>query len=220
MPDEVIDRYKGKFTYRLKPPVSSVDTPFVDDYSQVPSRGFIIRKQSEVAASSASVAASKSAAIRSLASPTSSSFSTQTTQSVQTTTTADSGATTTSSDGAPGATGAATSNDIQPTNQSNGGGLAGGAIAGIVIGALAIVLLAAIAILLFLKHRRNTAQPAELNAYAGQAYRPHEKPNYSELNDPNSQQVYAYSVPPPNELSTGREHDYSAELAGHDARKH
>ncbi|KAF2501774.1 hypothetical protein BU16DRAFT_599844 [Lophium mytilinum] len=60
--DDEIDANGGKFVYRLKPTVSSQDAPYDNTEREVPSRGFLIEKASDVAAASSSSAAAAASA--------------------------------------------------------------------------------------------------------------------------------------------------------------
>ncbi|KAL3475442.1 hypothetical protein BJX99DRAFT_259389 [Aspergillus californicus] len=58
--DNDIDDHDGKFVYRLKPTVDSVDSPYDETENEVPSRGFRIIKASDAESSSSSSSTSTS----------------------------------------------------------------------------------------------------------------------------------------------------------------
>ncbi|OCK73919.1 hypothetical protein K432DRAFT_410300 [Lepidopterella palustris CBS 459.81] len=61
--DDDIDSNAGKFVYRLKPTVGSQNSPYSTTEDECPSRGFMIKKASDVAAAAASSSAAVAASV-------------------------------------------------------------------------------------------------------------------------------------------------------------
>lgn len=196
-------------------PVLSSSAAFVESRNTVVSRGFIIRKKSDIAASLASVSASYSRAAA-----TSQSQSPASTLATQTTLAGSSVYPTAFSTGGPtptGASGGAASSDATSSNStskksSSSSGLSTGAKAGIAIGCVALVVLGAAAVFLVLRRRRANNTPTTPELYsphftdkpAGELYQQdtvyrHEAPN-------GGQQAY--------EMPANSDHEYRTELMG------
>jgi LPXTG-motif cell wall-anchored protein len=219
--DDEIDNNQGQFVYRLYPPVSSSSTPYEDIPNQIPSRGFIIRKASEVAASSASAAASQSAS-RSRAAEASKSeaaAASSTTGSVATTTHT--------------GTQTGSASTIVPTNaaQNTGGvvdptptpssGLSTGAKAGIAIAVVALALIAAVAIFLLLRRRRRqTPNPKAMAELSANTAAHENKTMYAHHggNDAPQYQHQGYASPP-SEMEAPMQYQHAHELPGSQAGK-
>jgi hypothetical protein len=217
--DAEIDRWKGRFNYRIMKPVSSSNAAFVDTMNTVPSRGFIVRKKLDVVSSILSVSASYSrfaAASQSSSAQTASTLSTQTlpaTNSATPTTTTGGPGETSSSNTKSGSTSSQSPSSENPSRESaSSGGLSAGAKAGVAIGCIVIVILGAIAVLLFLRHRRRANNAVAPNTYYNDNFQ--EKP----ASEVSPVTTYRHEAPSTGheayEMPAQQEHEYKAELAG------
>jgi LPXTG-motif cell wall-anchored protein len=212
--DDEIDNNAGHFVYRLYPPVSSTSVPYSDIPNQIPSRGFIIRKASEIAASS-SLAAASQAASRSQAAAASKSdaaAASSTTQSAVTTTQTGSASTT-----APTNASQNTAGVVDPVEKSSSG-LSTGAKAGIAIGVVALALIAAVAIFFVLRRRRK--QPSNTTAeLSGQGIHHEDKTMYAQHGNAAPQYQQQGYAAPPSEMEAPVQNQRTYELAGSQARE-